>query len=127
VPTYSINQHTEGAVTVVDLFGEIDLAAVPDIQSRLDALLGGGVRTVMIDLTEVGFIDSAGIGALVSGRRAFAAADAAFYLRNARGRVAEVLDLTGVTEFLAPPAEPAAAVATSTSPESEPMPPAAAG
>jgi anti-sigma B factor antagonist len=122
VPTYRIDQHAEDTVTVVDLFGEIDLSAIPDIQACLNALLQGGVRTVVIDLAEVTFLDSAGIGALISGRRACTAVDTAFHIRNAHGRVAEVLDLTGVTQFLAAPTEPATVAAT-TPGESDAKPP----
>ncbi len=58
---------TRGAAVVVMVRGELDLATVPVLRERLDSL--GEVSTapapLVIDLTEVTFIGSAGLALLV--------------------------------------------------------------
>jgi anti-sigma B factor antagonist len=52
-------------VSVVRVAGEVDLASAPELSSRLDALPANG-NPVVVDLSEVSFIDSIGLGVLVS-------------------------------------------------------------
>jgi len=58
---------TVGDVTIVDISGRIALgdesAALRDL---ITELLGKGDRKIILDLADVGYIDSSGLGALVS-------------------------------------------------------------
>ncbi len=56
-------RHTPNYVLVA-VTGEIDIATVAGLRERLVALAAGG-RPLVINLDEVGFIDAAGLGALV--------------------------------------------------------------
>lgn len=49
--------------------GEFDLGAVPAWRSVVLELLRDGWSSIVVDLTEVTFIDSAGLGALIGLRR----------------------------------------------------------
>jgi len=68
----------------------------------------GAIRTALIDTTtavvvdvaEVGFIDSSGISALVDGRALAVAHGVGYRVVNASGIVARVFDIAGVAEFL---------------------------
>jgi anti-sigma B factor antagonist len=75
-----------------------------DIQSR-DALLTAGraalerrAQGLVLDLAEVTFIDSTGIGALVELGHDAQDADAKFELRNPSVRVVRILDVTGLID-----------------------------
>ena len=50
--------------------GRLDAVAAPDLKSKLKELVASSHVTVVIDLTDVSFIDSSGLAALVSGFRA---------------------------------------------------------
>jgi anti-sigma B factor antagonist len=51
----------------VTLAGELDMAAAFRLESELDRLLATeGVDSVQLDLADVGFLDSAGLGVLLS-------------------------------------------------------------
>jgi anti-sigma B factor antagonist len=54
---------------VVAVAGELDLGAAPDLEAIAGRLIDGGVRTLIVDLSEATFIDSAGIGVLVGNMR----------------------------------------------------------
>jgi anti-sigma B factor antagonist len=54
-----------GIVAVVSPRGDLDAASVGAFQERVDELLRGGTHNFVIDLGGVGFVDSAGLAALV--------------------------------------------------------------
>ena len=49
--------------------GDIDIATVPALRRRLDALIGRGVRRVVINCQAVSFIDSTGLAFLLTRAR----------------------------------------------------------
>jgi anti-sigma B factor antagonist len=101
---------------VLRLAGEIDVATAPRLRDRLVALVTGGNPHLVVDLTGVEFIDSMGLGALVSGMKRARAHDGDLRLAGATDHVTKVLALTRldlafvtgdtVDEALAPEAEP---------------------
>lgn len=60
---FDIQKHA--GVVVVSPRKDFDAGTVEEFQHRTDGLLGGGFRYFVINLEEVGFVDSAGLGALV--------------------------------------------------------------
>ena len=54
-------------VTIVVPRGELDMAAAEPLREALGELVDKGRTRLVLDLAGVGYIDSAGIGALVSG------------------------------------------------------------
>jgi anti-sigma B factor antagonist len=55
---------------LVSAGGELDLATVPELSERLSSLDGGAARCLIVDLTEVTFLDSTALGALLAEARA---------------------------------------------------------
>jgi anti-sigma B factor antagonist len=66
-------------VTWVRLTGEIDAARAPALKESFDALVRDGHHRLLVDLSEVAFIDSTGLGVLLQTVRE---------LRGKRGRLA---------------------------------------
>ncbi len=56
-------------VTVLTVADEVDLATAPALDSAIDATLGGKPAALVIDLSEVSFLASAGMAALVSAHK----------------------------------------------------------
>ena len=84
---------------VVAALGEIDISCSNELRDAVDAALADAPH-VTIDLAEVPYIDSTGIGVLVGA--AHHALDAGVGLRvaNPQRNVKRVLDLLGVTREL---------------------------
>ncbi len=59
----------DDATMVVSLIGEFDLSAVPAWRSVTTELLRDGWKALHLDMREVTFIDSAGVGSLIGLRR----------------------------------------------------------
>lgn len=94
------SSHRDAAIVTVTLRGEADLTGIGEFEELLATLLGSDVDTIGIDLTGVSFIDSAGISALLKGRRVAEEHGQTFLVTDASGLVRELLDMTGVWAHL---------------------------
>ena len=61
--------------------GEVDLSTAPSLRARVDQLIRDGVRSLVIDLENVGFLDSSGLSVLVAAMK---------HLEDGQGRLAIV-------------------------------------
>ncbi len=80
---------------IVTLLGELDLAAVPGFRSATQEALRDGWTELVIDLQQVAFVDSAGIGVLIGLRRRIAEVGGSLTLR-ASGEVLRLLSVANV-------------------------------
>jgi anti-sigma B factor antagonist len=55
----------DGGVTYVQLSGDVDLAVELELREELSELVNDGHKRVVVDLTDVSFIDSAGLAVLL--------------------------------------------------------------
>ena len=59
----------EDAACVVTITGEVDVYTSPILRERLVQAAGDGCGLMIVDLDQVGFIDSSGLGVLVGALR----------------------------------------------------------
>jgi anti-sigma B factor antagonist len=79
---------------VLTLAGEVDVATAPRLRDRLVQLITEGPPRVVVDLSGLTFIDSMGLGALVSGMKRARAHDGDLRLAGPSDHVAKVLAIT---------------------------------
>jgi anti-sigma B factor antagonist len=91
----SVSEHGEGAIPVVGVSGEVDVYAAPELRERLSEILADG-RSVVVDLTDVGFLDSTGLGALVAARTSAAERGAELPLVCTHQRILKLFTITGL-------------------------------
>jgi anti-anti-sigma factor len=96
----SLSTRRDADTATVHVSGDVDLATVVQLEVAIAAAAGDDAATVLVDLAEVGFIDSAGINTLLKARRTADGRGVRFAIVNATGIVREVLDLTGVLAHL---------------------------
>jgi anti-sigma B factor antagonist len=86
-----------GDRVVVSVVGEFDLSVRAEgtqvLTAAVDAAKGG---QVIVDLSQVGFLDSSGIAALLAGMHAARRAGASYRLSGVGGLVQRVLAVTGL-------------------------------
>jgi anti-anti-sigma factor len=85
----------EGAV-VVRLKGELDLATAPELQRELLGILEQPCSSLTLDLGELTFLDSSGLGALYRARQAADAGSVTLTLESVPRHVLRVLDVTAM-------------------------------
>ena len=86
--------------------------ALPDLASAATDLIGNGETRILLDLTAVGYVDSAAIGCLMDLYRQAIAKGGALKLATVQKRVETMLTMTGAHNFLALHADEAAALAS---------------
>jgi anti-sigma B factor antagonist len=91
----AVTKQGEHGVPVVAVRGEVDVYAAPALRDGLtDLLQDGGM--VVVDLTDVGFLDSTGLGALVAARTAAENRGAALTLVCTHERILKLFTITGL-------------------------------
>jgi anti-sigma B factor antagonist len=84
-----------GDVTVVDVAGRITLGeGASTLRDTVRTLAGGGQKKILLNLADVSYIDSSGIGELVSGFTSVANSGGALKLVNLTKRVQDLLQIT---------------------------------
>ncbi len=95
-----VDVSTNGTMTVVAVGGELDLASGPELESELDQIKGPETQLVVVDLRELGFMDSTGLSILVRAHQRLAGEGCEMALAKGSQQVQRLLDLTGVAERL---------------------------
>jgi anti-sigma B factor antagonist len=91
-----ITQTIAGDVTILKCDGRITLGVDPALRSRVEAAMQGGAKDIVLDLTGLDYVDSSGIGSLVSSFT---------FARNSGGRLVlvglnkKVKDLLQITKL----------------------------
>jgi anti-sigma B factor antagonist len=97
---------------VVLVAGELDALTAPRLHDELVALAGQGVERVVLDLRRLEFVDSFGLGVIVSARRRLSQQGNALCLvaEDDQSSLRRVLEVTGLDQVLPIHATVAAAV-----------------
>ncbi|MFG2307227.1 STAS domain-containing protein [Streptomyces sp. NPDC048566] len=88
-------------VVLVAVAGELDVETAPALRNRLADLVREGHRHLLLDLSEVPFMDSSGINALLMAHDEAGRAGGGICLVSPAPVVRRVLDLTGVSLTIA--------------------------
>jgi anti-sigma B factor antagonist len=100
-PTYEVASTDDDALRVVDVRGEIDLAAAPELSEHLLSAQDEGLAAVVVDLCRVSFLDSSGLAALLNARKKLLESDIALVVACApAGRPARILEVTGLKNVM---------------------------
>lgn len=105
--SFAIEPTVDGPETVVRLIGELDVAAAHEVRSLFSQKLDRPDLTKLIlDLSELEFIDSSGLGALIALREAASDKEVDVQVRETPVRVQRILDITGVGQLFGSPPHP---------------------
>jgi anti-sigma B factor antagonist len=86
-------------VTVVAVNGRVDSATAPDLENALKQLVDSNKSQIVLDLTDVDYMSSAGLRAMVSTLKSVKRVNGDLRLANPSARVSEVLRLAGLTSI----------------------------
>ena len=84
-----------GQLPLARVSGEVDVYSAPALRDGLTELLASG-SSVIVDLTEVGFLDSTGLGALVAARKVAEDNGAQLPLVCTKERILKLFTITGL-------------------------------
>ena len=93
-----LGHHATDGFEVIDVRGEIDIYTAPRLRELLIDLVSQGSYQLVVNLDEVGFLDSTGLGVLVGGLRRVRARDGSLDLVCTQQPILKILKITGLTE-----------------------------
>ncbi|WP_369223401.1 STAS domain-containing protein [Streptomyces sp. R39] len=79
----------QGEWAVLGVSGELDLVTSPVLRQRVHDVVADGYHSVVLDLSDVFFCDSSGVGVLIAARR---------LIRSCRGRLRLILPAQGASD-----------------------------
>ena len=84
----------------LDLSGEIDIYNAEDLKQDLHALIGEHESDVEIECRGLKYIDSTGLGVLVSALKVVKDYEGKIKLKNLKPHIAKIFYLTGLTKIM---------------------------
>lgn len=109
----TVSERTVGSVTVLDINGQITLSDGADqIRDKVKALLQGGKQQILINLAQVPYMDSAGLGELVQAYSTVVRQKGSLKLLSPTKRLQDLLVITKLTTVFDSFDDEAAAVAS---------------
>jgi len=92
----SVSRDAAEDVPVVSVSGEVDVYSAPELKESLAKLRQSGATSIVVDLTEVAFLDSTGLGALVEARAATTEAGGSLAIVCNQERILKLFTITGL-------------------------------
>lgn len=91
-------QMNEGVCTVF-LSGELDLSVAPDFRLVMEPLVGNSEVDLIVNMKDMTYIDSTGIGILLSILKARHGVEARFAVEEVPPQIQKLFDMTGIAKF----------------------------
>jgi anti-sigma B factor antagonist len=91
-----LESRTESGWGVLAVKGEVDLYTSPQLKDKVTEMVDRGHSRLVIDLTDVGFMDSSGLGVLVTALKRAREREGSLALVCPEGSVHKVLTITGL-------------------------------
>ncbi|MBG0854460.1 STAS domain-containing protein [Streptomyces spinoverrucosus] len=89
VVAFKVTGDEQGEWAVLQVSGELDLVTSPVLRQRVHDAVAEGRHSLVLDLSEVWFCDSSGVGVLIAARR---------LLRSCQGRLRLILPAQGAAD-----------------------------
>jgi anti-sigma B factor antagonist len=96
---FGVSEAVQGASTVVTVRGEVDVATAPTLRDCIDGVIDRDTGAVVVNLLEVTFIDSTGLGVLIGARRRCADEFRELHIVVGEPRILKVFEITGLTDY----------------------------
>ena len=96
----NLNERNVGEVTVIEIAGRIDSVQSPKLHERVAALVTSGRSAILLDLSKVEYISSAGFRSLLLLARQAGQTGCRFVLCGLRPKVKQLFDLGGFLDLL---------------------------
>ncbi|MFB4319026.1 STAS domain-containing protein [Actinomadura sp. 21ATH] len=96
---FAVAHREEQGLTVVKISGEIDVFTSPRLRELLLEIIDTGAAHLVVDLGEVTFLDSTGLGVLVGIYHRLRARDGSMSFMGVNDRVRRVFHVTQLTKI----------------------------
>lgn len=94
-----IQTRTSGAATVMALTGKLDTVTAPDFEKRIREVIGSGAVGLVLDLSGIEYISSAGLRGLLVMSKLLKEKQGEACLVGVEGNVRSVFEMSGLLTF----------------------------
>ncbi|REH82465.1 anti-sigma factor antagonist [Staphylococcus felis] len=84
----------------VKVEGELDVATVPELESVLVPMRQDGQRDIYVDLKNLKYMDSTGLGLFVGTLKALNQHQKELYILGANNRIKRLFEITGLSDLM---------------------------
>jgi len=95
----SIDTQQRGQAVLVSLRGSVSISQADVLRAKMEELASRATRTIVIDLGDMDFICSAGLGAIISGHLKSRHHNGRICLANPQPAVRQLLETTRLTKL----------------------------
>jgi anti-sigma B factor antagonist len=100
VQPLAVERRSEDGVELVLVEGEVDIASASKLISVLNSSVAEAIKSVVVDLTHVGFMDSTGLALLINARRRLSLRRKGFAVVCPPGQLRRVFEITDMIDTL---------------------------
>jgi anti-sigma B factor antagonist len=100
IEKFVIDQQENDEEYVIYLSGELDLSVAPQLRSALESVVNQVEKSLILNLKGLKYIDSTGIGIIISVLKIRDELKAGFTVREIPPAIKRLFDLTGISEYL---------------------------
>ena len=93
-------ERENNSIQIIDIIGEVDLYNTKEIKDLIDDKIKQGKYQIILNLEKVPFMDSSGIGTLVTAMYRLKKYQGSLKILNIVGSVAKVFKMTGMDTHL---------------------------
>lgn len=98
--TFEIEKQVTSDRNIIYLKGELDLSKAAEFRSAADPFVADTERLLVLNLRELGYIDSTGIGVILSLLKARHVLKAPIIVEEVPDKIKRLFDMTGLTRFI---------------------------
>ena len=95
---FSIQIDHQNSQDVIRVHGEIDLHTCPDLHKTLSEQLAQGASQFVLDLNQVHYLDSTGLGVIAHAARQLGEKQGQVHIITTQPQVLKIFDLSGLTK-----------------------------
>jgi anti-sigma B factor antagonist len=95
VDTRSVNS----TASMIDLEGEVDVYTAPQLKQQIIAMLDSGIYHVIVNLSNVEYLDSTALGVLIGGLKRLREKNGTLDLICPNPRIKRIFEITGLDKI----------------------------
>jgi len=88
------SRQVDERTAVLHIGGEVDLYNTPQLKEEIVNLIDGGVRRLVVDLSDARYLDSTALGVLIGGLKRLRERNGELRLASPQPRILKVLEIT---------------------------------
>src|SRR5690242_12107748 len=96
----TVTVETVDDVPVIRAVGELEIATVPEMRTKVTEVAERRPRAILFDFRKLSYLDSSGLGILVSARKRLAAYEGEVVIITSQSAVLKALSLSGLDQIM---------------------------